>query len=304
VTAGLAPPSLGGSTAGAAGRTETVSRSHSDLSPTRSVAWAQSGRGCDLLAIHGTLMTLEDMWLGPMPALARHFRVTAVDRPGHGLSRRERFVDASPWRQAALLHQAAGAIGLERPILLGHSFGGTVALAYAMLYPDDVGGVIALAPMCRPEPRLEQVLFGPRAVPGYGGLLTQVAGLASDPVLLPLLHRAIFLPQSMPAAIAEAFPFGLTDRRNAMVAEGEDAIALIPALMRMMAGYPTCRVPTHFLCGTADVVVNNAAQARPTAALMPEATFSWLPGLGHMIHHFAVDEIVEAAVALRDRVGP
>ena len=59
-----------------------------DLPDGRTLAYAETGSGPPLVAIHGTLMSLEDMWLGPVPALARHFRVIAVDRPGHGFSRR------------------------------------------------------------------------------------------------------------------------------------------------------------------------------------------------------------------------
>ena len=61
-----------------------VPRTIVDLPGGRSIAYAETGSGPDLVAIHGTLMTLEDMWLGPVPDLARHFRVIAVDRPGHG----------------------------------------------------------------------------------------------------------------------------------------------------------------------------------------------------------------------------
>jgi pimeloyl-ACP methyl ester carboxylesterase len=34
------------------------------------------------------------------------------------------------------------ALGLERPVLAGHSMGGGVASAVAALYPDLVGGVV------------------------------------------------------------------------------------------------------------------------------------------------------------------
>ena len=60
------------------------------LSDDRTITYAETGTGPDLVAIHGTLMCLEDMWLGPVPALAEHFRVIAVDRPGHGFSLRPR----------------------------------------------------------------------------------------------------------------------------------------------------------------------------------------------------------------------
>lgn len=274
-----------------------VPRTILDVSGGRTIAYAETGTGPDLVAIHGTLMTLEDPWLGPVPALARHFRVVAVDRPGHGLSARARWGDASAWRQAELIHAAVQALGLRRPVILGHSFGGAVALAYGLRFPDAVAGVVALAPVCFPELRLEQMLFGPRAMPG-GEALSETLGKVSDPALLPLLWNTMFLPQTMPEAFAAAFPFGLAGRPSQILAEGEDALALWPGLARSAAAYPSCRVPVRILCGDADLVVNTLAQGALAAQVIPGARFERLPGIGHMLHHFRIDAVVEAARAL------
>ena len=281
-----------------------VARQLVELGDGRAIAYAQAGEGPDLLAIHGTLMTLDEMWLGPVPALARHFRVTAVDRPGHGFSRRRRLVDASPWRQAEMIRDAARAFGLARPVLLGHSYGGTVALAYAQLFPDEVAGVVAVAPVCRPEPRLEQLLFGPRAVPGWGAWLAAAAGLTTDRLVLPLLRRAIFLPQAMPPRFAAEFPTSLTDTAEALMIEGEDAVAMAPTMTRFASALAARQVPVRFLGGTADLVINNALNGQLAASLLPEARFTWFAGLGHMLHHFAVDEVVAAALEVASPRAP
>lgn len=286
-SASLAAPTAG----------ETIERTIQALPSGCSIAAAQAGSGPDCLVIHGTLMTLEDMWLGPTAALAEQFRVTAVDRPGHGHSQRRRLIDASPWRQAEILHDFAVAVGLHRPVVIGHSFGGTVALAYAMLFPEETRGVVALAPMCLPELRLEAFLFGPRGVLGLGDGLAPTLGSTIDPVLLQPLWRAMFLPQAMPDRFSEAFPFPLAARFGQMIAEGEDALALPPALASMAVRFHACPVPTRFVAGMADIVVNNALQGRIAAALMPKASFSWIAGSGHMLHHFAQAEIVDAALS-------
>ena len=262
------------------------------------IAWKQTGSGRDLLAIHGALVTLEDMWFGPVPALAGDFRVTAVDRPGHGHSARRRLVDASPWRQAAILHDFARRSGLDRPILVGHSFGGAVALAYASLYPEETAGVVALAPICFPELRLEAILFGPRAIPYAGESLARALGATSDKAVLPLLWRAMYLPQQMPEAVEAAFPFALAGRTRQMIAEGEDAAQLLPGLARLAMAYRSCQVPARFIGGTADAVVNNAGQGCNAARLMPNAGFEWLHGMGHMLHHFRPDKVLKAALNL------
>ncbi|MGV7034600.1 alpha/beta fold hydrolase [Methylobacterium symbioticum] len=261
------------------------------------IAWVEAGAGPDLILVHGALMCLEDMWLGPMAALARHFRVVAIDRPGHGASGHARLADGSLWRQAGILRGLAGRIGLERPVVAGHSFGGAVALAYGLAYPDATRGIVAMAPIAFPEPRLEQVLFGPRAVPVGGDLLSALLGPA-DALLLPLLWRAMFLPQGMPERFAAAFPFGLASRPDRLVAEGENANLLWPDLARSVAAYPTCRVPVHILGGDRDIVTNQSLHGRGAALMIPGARLHWLPGQGHMLHHFRPDAVVEAALAV------
>lgn len=269
------------------------------LSEDRTIAYAETGRGPDLVAIHGTLMCLEDMWLGPVPALAEHFRVIAVDRPGHGFSLRPRGRAGDLWDQAARIRDAVRHLGLQRPVIVGHSFGAAVALAYGMLHPEEIAGVVAVAPICFPEPRLEHVLFGPRALPFGGDLLSDLLSAGIDKALLPLLWNAMFFPKAMPEAFARRFPFDLAARPAQITAEGEDAGWLWPALTRSVLSYPTARAPVRYLCGSADLVVNTFVHGRRAARLMPSAEFQLLPEAGHMLHHFHADAVTRAALSLR-----
>jgi pimeloyl-ACP methyl ester carboxylesterase len=273
------------------------------LAGDRAIAFAEAGDGPPVVLIHGALMTLEDMWLPLAPHLSGAYRVVALDRPGHGLSVRRRLVDASPWRQAALIREALDALGVERPVIVGHSFGGTVALCYGLAFPEAIAGVVALAPLCFPEVRLEQILFGPRFVPGAGDLLASVLASAGDPALLPVLWRSIFLPQAMPEDFARRFPAGYASGPRRMVAEGEDAVSVWPALTRAALAYAACRVPVRILGGTSDIVVNNALNGLLAARMMPGARFRWLPGVGHMLHHVHPDEVAADVRAVRIRSG-
>jgi pimeloyl-ACP methyl ester carboxylesterase len=105
----------------------------------------------------------------------------------------------------------------------------------------------------------------------------------------------MFLPQTMPERFAAEFPFPWVRRPAPMIANGEDAAALWGGLSRSAAAYATCRVPVHVLGGDADIVVNNLFHGRNAAALIPDARFDLLHGIGHMLHHFEIDAVVEAA---------
>lgn len=281
-------------------RADRPPRRFLDIPDGPRIAYVEAGSGPDLILVHGAVMTLDDMWLGPMEVLSRHFRVVAIDRPGHGESEHVRLSDASVWRQARIVRDIARALGLRRPVLVGHSFGGAVCLALGMAYPDEAGGVVAVSPICFPELRLEQLLFGPRASPLGGETLSRMLA-GSDAMLMPLLWRAMFLPQAMPARFAAEFPFGLAGQSRRLVADGENANMLWSDLSRSALSYAACRVPVAILCGSADIVTNPLMHGRLAARLIPDATFRWLHGLGHMLHHFAGEAVVDAALEIHRR---
>lgn len=268
------------------------------------VAYLEAGSGSDLVLIHGTLVNADEMRLSLLPDMAQRFRTVAFDRPGHGLSGRSRLGDASVWRQAEILREAAAALGLRRPILVGHSFGGAVALAWAMSFPEEVAGVVAIGPPCFPEPRLEHLVFGPRAIPVGGTLLAKALHVAADPLVLPALWRAMFLPQSMPDRFARSFRFDLAGESGQTVREGENAALLMSDLARSSLAYTSCPVPVRFLCGDADLVVNPYLHAVPASRLIPGATLHWARGLGHMLHHFRPEEVSAAVEALATDMVP
>jgi pimeloyl-ACP methyl ester carboxylesterase len=265
--------------------------------PFPALAYSQAGRGPDVVLIHGSLVSRQDMLLGPASRLAEQFRVTAFDRPGHGESGRYG-PTGSPWRQAREAHAACRALGLERPVIVGHSFGGAVALAYGQQFPEHTGGVLALAPICLPELRLEHLLFGPRALPGIGLLLTEALSRTLDPVLLPVLWRAMFLPQEVPDRYQALFPFPQAGAPSRTRADGEDAALLNAGLALTALNAFRCEIPVRVLAGDRDMVVNNRLHGAALAALLSDGGYAELPGLGHMLHHFAQDRIAETVAEL------
>ena len=79
--------------------------------------------------------------------LAGEFRLILVDRPGSGYSTRAARADASPAAQASAIAKLMGALGLKRPLVVGHSLGGAISLALALDHPDCVGALALIAPL-------------------------------------------------------------------------------------------------------------------------------------------------------------
>jgi len=83
-----------------------------------------------------------------MPALAdAGFRAIALDLRGHGLSDKPK--DAGGYTIDGLvkdLREVLDALGLDRPVLAGHSLGGTLVYHFASSYPGRVLGLGLLSP--------------------------------------------------------------------------------------------------------------------------------------------------------------
>lgn len=257
--------------------------------------YAERGQGRPLVLIHGALTGLEDMMTGLGPHLSATHRLIAFDRPGMGGSETGPGL-GSLWAQAALLRKATHRLGIEQPLLVGHSFGGSIAMAWAARHADEIAGVVALSALVYPEMRLEQVLMGPRAM-GPGGEALSYAAMPMDAMLMPLMWRGMFLPQQMPEAFAEAFPVDEAGERARLRTTAREALHLTSDLTRLVSSLPFIRSPVRAMAGSADLVAN-PQHGRTIGALTPHGRFQRLPGLGHMIHHFAQTAIAEAVASI------
>jgi pimeloyl-ACP methyl ester carboxylesterase len=107
------------------------------------IHYIQRGAGPDIILLHGVTSSLAMWYNGVIPALSEKFRVTAYDLRGHGLSGLTP-TGYSSKSMSEDLHALMDAIGIEKAVMVGHSFGGAIALHHALLYEDRVQGVVML----------------------------------------------------------------------------------------------------------------------------------------------------------------
>jgi pimeloyl-ACP methyl ester carboxylesterase len=271
------------------------------LGAERSLHVVQAGAGPELVLIHGALTTHHD-WLLPAAGLARDHRVTLIDRPGHGLSRRPRFA-GSPREQARQIADGLDSIGIERANVIGHSFGGLVALALAEQRPRWVKSLVLLAPIAFPEPRLlEHSFLAPRSAPVLGPILSRLAsGLSLDRMMLEYVQRQMFAPDDMPSRWKESFPYAQVLDPDHLVLEGEDAASILPMAPSGLIDLARVEAPVRILVGDRDRIVRNERQGKQLARLLRNATLAEIEGAGHMLHHshtsFVHGALAETATA-------
>ena len=104
------------------------------------LSFTEAGSGAPLILLHGN--GEDGTYFDPhIPALARHFRVIALDTRGHGKSPR----GSAPFtigQFARDLRDFMDAQGIDKASLLGFSDGGNIALTFALKWPQRVDRLI------------------------------------------------------------------------------------------------------------------------------------------------------------------
>ncbi len=281
------------------------------LEDGRRVHAVTKGQGPDLILLHGASGNTRDFTFAFMDRLTDRYRVTAFDRPGLGWTDRAAPSLAgpfdkraeSPLQQAAMLQEAADAIGIADPVVLGHSYGGSVALAWGLLRPGETSALVVLAGASNPWPG------------GLGPYYTFTASSLGGAVVVPLitafapLNRAedavesIFAPQPVPEGYVDYVGAGLTLRRETLRANARQVNSLRPHVAEMSENYDRLPMPVEIVHGTADTIVPLAIHSEPLSRQIPEANLTRLDGVGHMPHHSAPEAVVDAIDRAASRAG-
>jgi pimeloyl-ACP methyl ester carboxylesterase len=260
--------------------------------------YLERGVGSPVVLLHGNVVTAEDFELsGVLGLVATRHRVIAFDRPGFGYSDRPHGRAWNPATQAAVLRNAFAALGIERPIVLGHSWGTLVALALALNHPDTLSGLVLLSGYYRPTLRADVLLSAPGAIPGIGDVMRYTVSPLIGAALLPLIIKGMFAPRPVPERFATGFPRGLPVRPQQIRAESQDGATMVPAVEGMRHHYRELRIPVVIMAGTKDRVVDVGRHAIWLHGEIPDSILQLVPDVGHMIQYAVPEQVAEAIEA-------
>ena len=256
------------------------------------VVYEEAGRGRPLVCIHGNYAS-KRWFTEQLSAPPLGWRVIAPDLPNFGES------GSLPGKTsieayASYLADFMAQLGLESPVVLGHSLGGAVAQVYAARQPDALAGLLLVASA------------PPGSLYGLGGGLGKLPQEFKLPnsVSLPKLPKGIKLPSSslkMPKLKAG----GRSGERERLAASlratmpsrpiayfeqiVDDALLMRPAAvsgnLQALMSYDTrglgrVRCPALILRGGRDTIITEQ-MARKTAASLPAARLELWPEVGH-----------------------
>jgi pimeloyl-ACP methyl ester carboxylesterase len=260
------------------------------------VHYIERGEGPPLVMLHGLGTMLQDITLsGLFDLAAARYRVIVPDRPGYGYSTRPRRW-WGPHSQAALLRSTLLRLGIDRPIILGHSFGALVALAFALDYPSAARSVVLASGYYFPTVRLDVPLMAPPALPLIGDLMRHTISPLISRLLWPGMLKLLFSPAPVPRYF-ERFPTWMALRPSQLRATAEETALVVPSVMRMQRLYPALEVPAIIIAGTQDRYVDHLRHSVELSRRIPRSELLLSPRAGHMVHHVDPRRVLQAIEA-------
>jgi pimeloyl-ACP methyl ester carboxylesterase len=237
----------------------------------RAIAYREAGSGPALVLLHG-IGNQSGSWVQQLESLADRFRVIAWDAPGYGGS------DALPVESpvaadyAAALRDLLDALGIERATVVGSSLGCLMGTSFAAAHPERVARLM---------------LFN--AAGGHGA--TDARERSEK-----LASRLAMLERLGPAGMAANLSSGLlsadaSDTARALAAwstaqirpAGYAQAARMLSTGRLTDDAPRYPGPVAVVGASADTITPPAA-CRAIAAAFTGATYTELPGIGHLAY--------------------
>ena len=145
-----------------------------------------------------------------------------------------------------------------------------------------------------PTARLDVPLLSSPAIPVIGDLMCYTVSPLLGRLLLPRIIRRLFEPAPVTERFDRLFPKGMLLRPSQLRAAAADTALMIPAATDLQSRYHEMKAPLLIVTGGDDKVVDVGRQSKRLHEEMARSGFLALPGLGHMVHHLAPDQVLRA----------
>jgi 3-oxoadipate enol-lactonase len=234
------------------------------------ITYLSAGEGRPILFLHGVGGAARQF--GPQLAqFGRSWQAIAWDMPGYSGSAPLPLVTIDAL--AAALGGFIAALGLERPVLVGHSLGGMVVQRLLVEAPHAASAVVLAQ---------TSAAFGGHDPAWSESFLRQQLGPLDEG-----RSMAELAPSLVAAMVGEApDPTGIALAEDCLAetpdATYRDSIQALPGF-DLREALPRIAVPTLVLAGSRDPNAPAAGMER-MAALIPGARFVVLEGAGHLAH--------------------
>jgi 3-oxoadipate enol-lactonase len=253
--------------------------------------WRRAGDdGPAVVLVHGWSYSAHT-WDDVTPPLVRAgLTVIDYDVRAHG---------ASAWSGPAVtmreladdLRAVITGLGVDRPVVCGHSLGGMIALEHAFACPTEISGLALVGTGVGQRPD-DQILHD---------TLTEYFTHSSDLTpWWPLFEAALYSP----AYRATAGPRLAAVRARFLASDLAAELSVLGAVRTrddLTDRLPELTVPTVVVVGEQDPIWT-VEDHRVIADRIPGAELTVIPGAGHLVPEETPGELADALIRLREKV--
>lgn len=255
--------------------------------------------GDTIILIHGNGSLLQDfLCAGLVARLQTTHRVIAFDRPGYGYTARPQDRDWTAEAQARLFAQAVRALGVQRPVVVGHSWGTLVALAWALDFPQEVKALALISGYYYPTLRADALALNVAKIPGIRQVFTDAWAPMQTRLVGKLALKQLFAPADLPQRFLDCMPLGLMLRPSQIRATADDSAQMPANVARLAVRYGELRLPISVIWGAGDRLVGQDDHSVRLVAEVASAEGVSTPDMGHMIHHLEPERMAIVIRAL------
>jgi pimeloyl-ACP methyl ester carboxylesterase len=262
--------------------------------------YLRQGSGQPVVLLHASGLVLQDFTLSGFDQVAAAYQAIAFDRPGYGYSERPAGEPLTLALTARLIHGALNQLGIQNPILIGHSGGGSVALRYALEYPDAVAGVVLLAPSAYAEGLSAPPLASFTDPPVLGDLFLHVLLTPLVQAIAPQFVAGLFAPNNPPAGYVEMLK-AFAGRPSHFRTHADELKHLRAGLRTQSPHYGKITLPVAILAGEEDRLDPPETQAIRLHHALPDAQLVTVAGSGHAVHHQAPELVLAALQRIQSK---
>jgi pimeloyl-ACP methyl ester carboxylesterase/uncharacterized protein YndB with AHSA1/START domain len=244
----------------------------------------EAGDGAPLLLVHGGMGNAAD-WAPLIGRLARHRRIVAVDRPGHGLASFFDYRTVDLWEHGdGFLTEVLDTLRLRRVDVVGNSMGGLFGIALAEAQPERVRTLTLVGAPAGAQRRLPAKI-GLMAWPILGRLVIAMIRRSTAASTRSFWNRLIVAHAERLSDEALLFT-ALAARRNA---DGWRSIVSANVSTRgilrrnLIAGHlARVEAPVSWVVGERDAFTPPGDNRRLAALTLRPGPFVIIPDAGHL----------------------
>lgn len=247
-----------------------------------------------VLFIHGASTSLLDPFYSFESMCPENVQLLFVDRPGHGQSEFGPIENIRPDAQADAIAKLMQMRGIEKAIVVGHSYGGAVAAAMAVRHPKSVEALIFLSPAVYHWVGGTSWYNRVAVIPIVGLLFSVFVAPIAGWLSLKTAIKSVFYPGKLPIDYITRTKAWQALRPRAFRRNARELNVLSKWAENASQKYEEITMPTIIVTGDKDNIVSPDVHAKQLSKDIKKSELFIIKGLGHKSDYFAKDFVMSA----------